>query len=178
MLVSLLDARTVPGLAAALRHVSITGVFYCPSFLSEPWALTLPAMPGCAWFHVVTSGHCRLSVGTDHREVHTGDLVLVPHGTGHLMAGGEPVDAHNVLDLPHEEVAENYAVLRYGGGGRRTELVCGGLRLEHPIARRVVDALPSIVHVPSTRSRRSASAARRSTCWPTRRAPRRPGATR
>ncbi len=41
--------------------------------------------------------------------------------------------------------------MRYGSQGPLTELVCGGLRLEHPIARRLVDALPPVVHVRAVR---------------------------
>ena len=54
-------------------------------------------------------------------------------------------------DLPHEEQSDNYAVLRYGSDGPLTELVCGGLRIEHPNARRLVEALPPVVHVRAAR---------------------------
>ena len=44
------------GLADLLRGIQLDGVFYCPSFLSEPWGVSLPPMDDCIWFHVVTSG--------------------------------------------------------------------------------------------------------------------------
>lgn len=53
----------VPAIANTLRDVAITGVFYCPSYLREPWGGTIPPMPGSVWFHVVTSGRCVLVVG-------------------------------------------------------------------------------------------------------------------
>ena len=144
-------ATTVPAVADALRDVAITGVFYCPSYLREPWGGTVPPMPGCVWFHAVTSGHCELVVGDDRRELRSGDLALVPHGTGHHIEAGGPTEHPSIPDLPHEEQSDNYAVLRYGAVGPLTELVCGGLRLEHPNARRLLDGLPPVVHVRTVR---------------------------
>ena len=62
-----------------------------------------------------------------------------------------PIEWPSVPELPHEEQSDNDAVLRYGTDGPLTELVCGGLRLEHPSARRLVDALPAVVHVRTAR---------------------------
>ncbi len=142
---------TVPAVADALRHITITGVFYCPSFLREPWGGTLPPTPGCVWFHVVTTGRCELDVDGARYQLHPGDLALVAHGTGHRIEAGTPIEFPLIPELPHEQHSDNYAVLRYGGDGPVTELVCGGLRLEHPVARRLVDALPPVVHVRAAR---------------------------
>ena len=141
-----------PALADALRHVSISGLFYCPSFLRAPWGGTLPPMPGCVWFHAVTSGGCELVVDGERHTLATGDLALVPHGTGHRIEAGGPTDFPLIPELPHEDERDHYAVLRYGPPqGPLTELVCGGLRLEHPSARRVLDALPPLVHLRAAR---------------------------
>ena len=144
--------RSVPALADSLRDVTISGVFYCPSFLRAPWGGTLPPMPNCVWFHAVTSGTCELVADGARHELAAGDLALVPHGTGHRIEAGGPTEFPLVPELPHEDVSENYAVLRYGPrDGPLTELVCGGLRLEHPNARRIIDALPPVVRVRSVR---------------------------
>ena len=84
-------------------------------------------------------------------ELQSGDLALVPHGAGHRIEAGGPTEYPSIPDLPHEEQSDNYAVLRYGGDGPLTELVCGGLRLEHPSARRLLDGLPPVVHVRTAR---------------------------
>ena len=145
------DVASVPSVAHALRHITIDGVFYCPSFLREPWGGTLPPTPGCVWFHVVTSGRCELLVGGDRHELQSGDLALVPHGAGHCIEAGAPTEYPLIPDLPHEQQSDNYAVLRYGADGPLTELVCGGLRVEHPSARRLLDGLPPVVHVRTVR---------------------------
>jgi transcriptional regulator GlxA family with amidase domain len=60
-----------------------------------------------------------------------------------------------VFDLPHDEYSDRYAVLRHGGGGARTDLVCGGVRFDHPAARHLVEALPALIHIESSRMPRS-----------------------
>jgi AraC-like DNA-binding protein len=141
----------MPAVADALRDITITGLFYCPSFVHAPFGGTLPPMPGCVWFHVVTSGRGDLVVGGERLELQPGDLALVPHGTGHRIEVGEPEEFPLIPELPHDVLSDNYAVLRCGDDGPLTELVCGGLRLEHPNARRLIDALPPVVHVRSVR---------------------------
>ena len=145
------DTVTVSAVADALRHVTVAGVFYCPSYLNEPWGGTLPAMPGCVWFHAVTSGRCEIDVDGHRLQLESGDLALVPHGTGHRIEAGGPTAHPFIPDLPHEELSDNYAVLRYGGHGPLTELVCCGLRLEHPNARHLLDGLPTTIHVRTVR---------------------------
>ena len=75
----------------------------------------------------------------------------MPHGTGHHIEAGAPTEHPLIPDLPHEEQSDNYAVLRYGDDGPLTELVCGGLRFEHPNARRLLDGLPPVVHIRTVR---------------------------
>lgn len=45
---------------------------------------------------------------------------------------------------------DSCAVLRHGGGGSRTDMVCGAVRFDHPAARTVVDLLPAILHIPAS----------------------------
>lgn len=147
--------RTVPSIGEALRYIQMTGIFYCPSLLTEPWGLALPPMPDCVWFHAVISGTCTLEVDGDVRTLHAGDLVLVPHGSGHRAWGETMTDTPPVFELPHDEVNEHYAILRHGGGGAQSHVVCGGIRLEHPATRHLVESLPGIIHIDASRSARS-----------------------
>lgn len=150
------DQRTVPAIGEALRFLQMSGIFYSLSELTEPWGLELPPMTNCVWFHAVTSGACTIQVEGETRSLQAGDFVLVPHGTGHLAWGKQPAPTLPVFDLPNEYVNDQYAVLRYGGGGDRTIVVCGAIRFdEHPAIRHLIESLPSLIHIaasPSTRA--------------------------
>ncbi len=73
--------RPVDPLAEALHGLRMQGTFYCLSRFSEPWGLELPPMHGTLMFHIVTAGHCRLTLdGAEAIQLRAGDVVMVPHG--------------------------------------------------------------------------------------------------
>ena len=53
--------------------------------------------------------------------------------------------APGILDLDREQVSERYEILRYGGGGEPTQLLCGAVRFDHPAARNLIDILPPVI---------------------------------
>jgi AraC-like DNA-binding protein len=146
---------TVSAIGEALRFVQMSGIFYCPSELTEPWGLELPPMEDCVWFHVVTEGEANIEVNGETRRIGAGDLALVPHGTGHRAWGRQPAPTPSVFDLPHDYYSDQYALLQHGGGGERTHVVCGGIRFDHPAARHLIEALPAIIHIEASRSTRA-----------------------
>ena len=136
---------------AALHVLRMSGTFYCSSDLRGPWGLRLPETPGCLWFHVVTSGTATIVVGDDVVTLSPSDVVLLPRGEGHELRSTDPPPrspAPNVLTLPHTWYGERYATISYGGDGAPTTMICGAVRLEHPMAERLVALMPDIVHVP------------------------------
>lgn len=144
-------------LGEALHLLRMDGAFYCRSELTAPWGITMPPMPGHLWFHAVTAG--AVHIDTDHAEpVHLspGDIALVPHGEGHCLRSGPGVDAPGILDLSREPVSQRYEVLRHGGGGAATTLICGAVRFDDPAARTLVGILPGIIHVEAAASARAA----------------------
>ncbi|GAA4767289.1 AraC family transcriptional regulator [Actinomycetospora chibensis] len=136
---------------AALHVLRMSGTFYCSSDLRGPWGLRLPETPGCLWFHVVTSGTATIVVGDEVVTLSPSDVVLLPRGEGHEMRSTDPPPrspASNVLTLPHTWYGERYATITYGGDGAPTTMICGAVRLEHPMAERLVALMPDVVHVP------------------------------
>ncbi|NNE10720.1 MAG: AraC family transcriptional regulator [Ilumatobacter sp.] len=143
-------------LTEALQFLRMAGVFYCRSELTSPWSLGLPPMPDCVWFHVITAGSCVLvdDEGTEHH-ARRGDLVVFPHGAGHRATDDPSLDPALVMELPHEYLSPHYAVLRHGGDGERTDLVCGAVRLAHPAARDLLAVLPPAIRVDPSTDRRA-----------------------
>jgi AraC-like DNA-binding protein len=135
-------------LGEPLHLLRMNGAFYCRSELSEPWGLTLPAMPGYIWFHVVAAGRAWLEPeDADGELLRPGELALVPHGKGHRLRSEPGVPAPGILDLPLEQVSDRYEILRHGGGGSAAMLLCGAVRFHHPAALNLVGILPAILHV-------------------------------
>ena len=135
-------------LGEALHYLRMDGAFYCRSELSAPWGMTLPPMPGYLWFHVVTNGCVLLEVDDAHSSwIRPGDITLVPHGNGHTLRSEPGAPAPGVLELDLEHPSDRYEVLRAGGGGAPTTLICGAVRFEHPVARNLVGILPQAIHI-------------------------------
>lgn len=147
---------TVDPLGEALHFLRMSGTFYCRSEMTAPWALALPPVAGSLAFHVVMTGRCLLEVGgAEPSTLQPGDLALVPHGEGHRLTSAPGVPAPRIDELHHEHVSERYAILRHGGGGAATSLVCGAVRFDHPAARHLVDLLPKVIHVEASSSPQS-----------------------
>ena len=60
--------------------------------------------------------------------------------------------APGILDLERELVSDRYEILRHGGGGAATTLICGAVRFDHPAARNLVAVLPDTIHVEASSS--------------------------
>src|SRR5215813_8175115 len=94
-------------LGEALHFLRMSGVFYCRSEFTEPWALALPQFENCVMFHIVTAGQCLVQVDDGEAQtIRPGDLALVPHGQGHLLASSLDVQPAKLFDLPREAVSE------------------------------------------------------------------------
>jgi AraC-like DNA-binding protein len=147
MELSLPDPEPDP-LGEALQSLRMSGAFYCHSELTAPWGLALPALPGHLWFHVVASGGFELEMPDgDSAALGTGECALVTRGTGHVLRSGAGAPAPPILDLDRDEVSERYEVLRHGGGGAPTRLLCGAVRFDHPAAHNLVDVLPDVIRI-------------------------------
>ncbi|HEY9010549.1 MAG TPA: AraC family transcriptional regulator [Devosia sp.] len=118
--------------------------------LAAPWGLQFGADLGQrAGFHVVTSGRCwgRLDDGSEPIELLAGDMVIFPHGAGHVLSdteSGTGVVFHDrVLHLrPGERTA-----LPTGGDGVRTSLLCGSYSFAADGMNPLLRGLPQMLHV-------------------------------
>ncbi len=140
--------RSIEPLGDALHFLRMSGVFYCRSELTAPWALELPPFEHCMMFHVITQGECWLEKDdADARHLRVGDLALVPRATGHRLFSAPGVAAAKLFDLPREFATDRYELIRHGGGGAPTTIICGVVRFDHPAARQLIEVLPTIISV-------------------------------
>jgi AraC-like DNA-binding protein len=141
------DPWTTPDpLGEALHFLRMSGTFYCRSELTAPWGLYLPPEPNSLWFHVVNRGQCWFETDdAEPRQLQPGDFALVPHGEGHRLTSEPGVVTPPVESLEYDYASDRYAILRHGGGGASTQVVCGTVRFGHPAARTLVTLLPRLI---------------------------------
>jgi AraC-like DNA-binding protein len=134
-------------LGEALHFLRMSGVSYHRADFTAPWGLLLPLAEGCARFHLVVSGTAILREGEMTQRLETGDLVLVPHGHGHALLDNAASPVAQLEELECEHQNERYTLVRQGGGGAVTQLVCVNVRFDHPAAHQLINQLPKIIHV-------------------------------
>src|SRR5689334_416289 len=113
-------------LSGVLQALGLESRVFCRSVLRAPWSLALRASE-LAHFHVVRSGAAWLHLaGCEPLALAAGDLVVLPHGRGHSLS-----DDARRRRLPSARqvklgpASRGCHVLRLGGRGAETELVCG-----------------------------------------------------
>ncbi|WP_199549049.1 AraC family transcriptional regulator [Streptomyces sp. N35] len=102
-----------------------------------------------AGFHVIAEGACWLRVdGSPPRQLVTGDVLLLPHGTPHELAGAPDAQAlpYAALEAAHPP---RDGIVDLGGEGPAAHVICGkfgyaGDVTHHP----VLAALPPVIHIP------------------------------
>ena len=141
------------GLSQLLLRLSVNSTVYCLSEMTAPWGFRVAARSSPA-FHLLTAGSAWLEVEgqRDPIRLSAGDLVILPRGEGHIVRDS-PKSAVMWLDRILADTPPVNGHLAHGGGGERSELVCGGFVIERLTGRPLIEALPTVVHLHSTGGR-------------------------
>ena len=156
-----------PLLNSALDQLRLEGAIFFRSeltepfaFESEPLALADSLHPGAdrlILFHIVARGSCWVATSDGERHwASQGDVIVLPYGDEHTIGGEAPAQCVSILSLLDPMPWHVMPVLHHGGGGARTDLVCGYLYSEDPLFDPAMRALPPVFVV-----RLAAGAARR-----------------
>lgn len=126
-----------------LDSLHMESSFFTQSSLSSPWALAMPLMSNCMMYHIVVEGSAVFRIDDTEIELSTGDFILFPKGEGHTLSDGSCKSFTPLSELPIQAVTERYETLSFGGSGSRTDMVCGVLVFQHPLAIKLLGILPS-----------------------------------
>ncbi|MFI6639556.1 AraC family transcriptional regulator [Streptomyces sp. NPDC050504] len=112
------------------------------------WCTRLAPYEG-AGFHVVLAGRCwLLPDGGEPVALGAGDAVLLPHGTGHVMADAPRDAAQARRAAPFERWAGRGTPDPENTDGTGTLMLCGKYRLDRTRAHPLLAELPTVAHFP------------------------------
>jgi len=131
-------------LQSALEQLRLDGAIFFRSeltdafaFESTPLALADALHPGAdrlTLFHIVAGGTCWVAADDGERHwADEGDVIVLPYGDRHTIGGTSPAEPVSILTLLDAMPWADIPAIRHGGGGRRTDLVCGYLYSEDPL---------------------------------------------
>lgn len=148
-------------LSELLKALHLTSGVFMRAEFTAPWCIDsapgpedvahlLPGAEQVSIYHLVTAGSCLARLPDDNVtvEVRRGELIMFPHGDGHLLGSDvqrAPVTAGSIVTPTR---LSGMLKIEHGGGGARTEFVCGFLACDKRLCRPLLQALPRMLHVP------------------------------
>ena len=140
------------------------GIFFDAEF-TTPWCIDsapgrddarhiLPSAEHVAIYHLLVEGGCRVRLPDDAAamELAAGDLILFPHGDGHLLGSDVRRPALRAETLVRASPEGGLARIVHGGGGDRTRFICGYVACDSRLCRPMIGALPRMLRVPLGKS--------------------------
>lgn len=141
-------------LSEVLKSVKLEGALFFNAEFSAPWCVSNSGVKGLApylsnkaghliIYHFITEGRAYTHLAEGKRvELAAGDIVVYTHGDPHLLGNGfaEPVDSLKTF-------SPGLSLVRFGGGGEVTRIVCGYLACDPRLSEVFLAGLPPILKV-------------------------------
>lgn len=143
-------------LPVALAQLHLQGAIFLRGEYTEAWAydslppkdavtVLAPGAKRMILFHVIATGRAWIQTPDSERHwASAGDVIVLPYGDRHQMGGTEPAELVPVGDLIDPPPWERMPVIRHGGSGAATHVVCGYLICDHPLFDPRLRALPPV----------------------------------
>jgi AraC-like DNA-binding protein len=142
-------------LSEVLRAVRLTGSVFMHGQFSAPFGVISPArwdgqdpisrLRHVSVFHLVAEGGCMLETEGGVREIRKGDVLLIPFTPQHRFWSGEPSAFGFGPDLMFEGPVRGVSLIRHGGGGPVTRVVCGFMESAELMAAPLFRSLPPLL---------------------------------
>lgn len=133
-------------LSDILDALDLEGTLYFTTEFSAPWGVRVPRHPNVARFHLVMRGTCWIEVAGDPERIclESGDLVLVPHGTEHVLSDPPGTPGLAVDEVVKRSGFTGRGALVFGGEdqGRPTRMLCGHFEFGDALAHPLLEQLP------------------------------------
>lgn len=137
-------------LTQVLLGLRLEGVEYGRCVMREPWSVAFPARRE-ARFHFVAQGGCWLRTpSTEWLRLETGDAVLLPHGSFHVLASAPDVPAVDINRLARVPVSDNIYLVRSDaaedGDAPSAVMFCGAMRFNLDPLHPLLAMMPDVMH--------------------------------
>jgi AraC-like DNA-binding protein len=140
-----LNPRATDAVSSMLNAIKVHSSVFCLSDLGAPWGFEV-ATSKIAKFHLVLDGKCWLQPqGSEAVLLGDGDLVILPHGTGHALRDEPRASVISLEQLTSDHPLDEHARLSNGGTGTRTRLLCGGFGISDTSDAGWVSRLPDVL---------------------------------
>jgi AraC family transcriptional regulator, alkane utilization regulator len=146
-------------LSDVLGRVRLASAVFLRGEFSAPWAfastdeatlraIVQPQARRLVLFHAAVEGrfHVELPSG-ENALVDAGDIVVLPYCDLHVMASPRGTPPVPVATLVPPPPWRDIPVLRHGGGGAPTRILCGYLHCADLLFNPLLRALPRLIHV-------------------------------
>jgi AraC-like DNA-binding protein len=146
-------------LADVLGLVRLTSAVFLRGDFTAPWAFLSPTPGECVdllargakavvLFHVILEGHCHVALGGDESVVAAaGESVMFPYADQHVMSWPMSTPPVAMAKLLPPMPWARMPVMKHGGGGTSTRVLCGYLHCEDLLFDPLLEALPRLMHV-------------------------------
>ncbi|QSQ22335.1 AraC family transcriptional regulator [Pyxidicoccus parkwayensis] len=129
-------------LADTLRGIHMRSTVHSRLELSAPWGLRIEARDRPS-FYVVSRGSCVLEIQGTRHALAGGDFVFILGGVSYVFK-----DSARTRPVPVSEIySQCGSIVRHGGGGAPTTLVCGGFDFDGTALSPFLASLPPFLHV-------------------------------
>jgi AraC-like DNA-binding protein len=144
-------------LSDVLRVVRLQGGVFIHAEFTTPWCIfsqvtredcgsLLDGAEHMVLYHYVVEGRLSAQIPNETPvDIEAGEVVIFPHNHGHLLGshlGMTPVPSRQVVRVSPES---GMFVIRHGGGGEKTRIVCGFLGCDRLDGNPLAGALPPLL---------------------------------
>lgn len=114
-----------------------------------PWAQQFPPVPGAVGFRVVVQGNCVLiPAGAAPVRLGAGDVVLLPHGRGHVLADSPTTPpTTQMCDPAAADFPASHPVVTADTAGTSAVTLCGAYELAPAGHHPLLQELPEVIHL-------------------------------
>jgi AraC family transcriptional regulator, alkane utilization regulator len=143
-------------LSDVLRVVRLKGGVFLHAEFTAPWCISSQVAPqdfgarfgGCehvVLYHYVAEGRMSVMVEGETVQLEAGEVAILPHNDLHLLGSHlalAPVPTRQILSASPDG---GLWIIRHGGGGERTRIVCGFLGCDRMEDNPLTGALPPLL---------------------------------